>query len=111
MTTKLHLYNSWSRSLEPFDPLEPGRVSVYACGPTVYDYAHIGNFRFNVWVDILRRVLEWSGYDVTLVMNITDVDDNTIAGAQKSGQPLQEYTERYTEAFFEDLGTLGIEPA
>lgn len=111
MTAKLRLYNSWSRSVEAFESLEPGRVSVYACGPTVYDYAHLGNFRFNVWVDILRRVLEWAGYEVTLVMNITDVDDKTIAGAQKAGQTLREYTERYAEAFFDDLRTLRIEPA
>jgi cysteinyl-tRNA synthetase len=111
VTTTLHLYNSWSRTLEPFEPLEAGRVSLYACGPTVYDYAHIGNFRFNVWVDVLRRVLEWNGYQVTLVMNITDVDDKTIAGAQKAGESLQAYTSRFTEAFFSDLRTLGIEPA
>jgi cysteinyl-tRNA synthetase len=100
-----------SRQLEDLEPLEEGRVSLYACGPTVYDYAHIGNFRFNVWVDILRRVLEWSGYEVTLVMNITDVDDKIIAGAQRAGETLQEYTGRYTEAFFSDLRALGIEPA
>ena len=111
MTTTLRLYNSWTRSLEPFEPLEAQQVRIYACGPTVYDYAHIGNFRFNVWVDVLRRTLEWAGYDVTLVMNITDVDDNTIAGAVKSGATLQEYTARYTEAFFDDLGALRIEPA
>ena len=85
MTTPLQFHNSLSRRLELFEPLEPGRVSLYACGPTVYDYAHIGNFRFNIWVDILRRTLEWSGYDVTLVMNITDVDDKTIAGAINGG--------------------------
>jgi cysteinyl-tRNA synthetase len=108
---KLRLYNSMSRALEELEPLEPGRVSVYACGPTVYDYAHIGNFRFNVWVDILHRVLEWAGYDVTLVMNITDVDDKTIAGARKTGETLARYTGRFTEAFFDDLRTLGIKPA
>ncbi len=111
MTTTLRLYNSWTRSLEAFEPLEARQARVYACGPTVYDYAHIGNFRFNVWVDVLRRALEWAGYDVTLVMNITDVDDKTIAGAVKSGESLQEYTARYTEAFFDDLGALRIKPA
>jgi len=111
VTTTLRLYNSYTRSLEPFEPLRPGRVSMYACGPTVYDYAHIGNFRFNVWVDVLRRTLQWSGYDVTLVMNITDVDDKTIAGAQKAGETLQQYTEGFTTKFFDDLRALGIEPA
>jgi cysteinyl-tRNA synthetase len=100
-----------SRALETFAPLVAGRVSLYACGPTVYDYAHIGNFRFNVWVDILRRVLEWNGYEVTLVMNITDVDDKTIAGAHNSGETLQHYTERFTTAFFDDLAALGVRPA
>jgi len=111
VTSVLRLYNSWSRSIDPLDPIEPGRVSLYACGPTVYDYAHIGNFRFNVWVDILRRVLEWRGYEVTLVMNITDVDDKTIAGAQRAGETLQQYTARFTEAFFDDLSALGVLPA
>ena len=69
-------------------PLEAQKVGVYACGPTVYDYAHIGNFRFNVWVDVMRRVLEWNGYEVKLVMNITDVDDKTIAGATRLKQSL-----------------------
>ena len=111
MTTELQLYNSWSRRLEPLEPLEAGKLRIYACGPTVYDYAHIGNFRFNVWVDILRRTLEWWGYEVTLVMNITDVDDKTIAGAARSGESLADYTARFTEAFFEDLKALRIRPA
>ena len=111
MTAKLRLYNSWSRELEEFEPREPGSACVYACGPTVYDYAHIGNFRFNIFVDVFRRVLEWQGYDVTLVMNITDVDDNTIAGAQRTGETLADFTERYTKAFFDDLSALRILPA
>ena len=111
MTAKLNLYNSWNRRIEPFAPLEEGRAGIYACGPTVYDYAHIGNFRFNVWVDLLRRTLEWNGYDVTLVMNITDVDDKTIAGAARNGEALADYTARYAEAFFDDLEALRILPA
>ena len=111
MSPKLRLFNSWSRELEDFEPLAAPEVRIYACGPTVYDYAHIGNFRFNVWVDILRRVLEWRGYRVTLVMNITDVDDNTIAGAQRTGESLAEYTERFTQAFFADIESLRIRSA
>ena len=111
MNGALHLYNSLSRRLEPFEPLDAGKVRLYACGPTVYEYAHIGNLRFNVWIDILRRTLEWKGFEVAIVMNITDVDDNTIAGAQRTGESLSEYTERYTRAFFEDLEALRIRPA
>ena len=111
MDAKLQLYNSWTRSLEPFEPLEAQEARVYACGPTVYDYAHIGNFRFNVWVDVMRRVLEWTGYKVQLVMNITDVDDKTIAAALRSEESLEDYTARYTAAFFDDLSSLRIVPA
>ena len=111
MDVALRLFNSMSRRLEPFESLHEGRALVYACGPTVYDFAHIGNFRFNVWVDVLHRVLEWAGYDVMLVMNITDVDDKTIAGARKAGLDLSQYTQRFVEAFFDDLRTLGIAPA
>jgi len=107
----LRLHNSLTRELEPFEPLDPPRVGVYACGPTVYDVAHIGNFRFNVWVDVFRRILEWRGHDVTLVMNITDVDDKTIDGAGRAGESLAEYTGRYTEEFFRDLDALGIRRA
>ena len=111
MVAKLHLYNSWTRSLEAFEPLEAQEARVYACGPTVYDYAHIGNFRFNVWVDVMRRVLECAGYEVQLVMNITDVDDKTIAAALRSKESLEDYTARYIAAFFDDLRSLRIVPA
>jgi len=84
---------------------------MYTCGPTVYDYAHIGNFRTFVFQDLLRRWLEYRGYKVIQVMNITDVDDKTIRGSRREGVPLREYTERYTKAFFEDLETLNIENA
>ncbi|MFQ5742917.1 MAG: cysteine--tRNA ligase [Acidobacteriota bacterium] len=107
----LSFHNTLSRKVEPFEPLTPPEVRLYACGPTVYDYAHIGNFRFNVWIDILRRTLEWRGFPVRMVMNITDVDDNTIAGAQRSKKSLGEYTERYATAFFEDIEALRILPA
>ncbi len=107
----LKLYNTLSRSVQAFEPDDPTDVRLYACGPTVYDHAHIGNMRFNVWVDILRRTMEWAGYPVRLVMNITDVDDKTIAGALRTGQSLADYTETYAQAFFQDLETLHIKPA
>ena len=74
----LRLFNTMSRAVEPFVPIEPGRVALYACGPTVYNYAHIGNFRTFLFEDLLRRWLEASGFDVFFVMNLTDVDDKTI---------------------------------
>ncbi len=84
---------------------------MYTCGPTVYDYAHLGNFRAYIFEDILRRFLKYKGYKVTQVMNLTDIDDKTIAGAKKEGIKLAEFTKRYIAAFFEDLKTLNIEPA
>ena len=105
------LYNTLTRRLEPLRPLVPPTLGVYCCGPTVYDYAHIGNFRFFVWADVLRRFLRWRGYDVTFVMNITDVDDKTIAGARAAGQSLQQFTDTFATAFVEDLEILRIQPA
>jgi cysteinyl-tRNA synthetase len=84
-------------------------VKIYTCGPTVYDYAHIGNFRTFVLQDVLRRWLKYKGYEVYQVMNLTDVDDKTIRGARETGLSLKEYTAKYTEAFFEDADKLGIE--
>ncbi|HDN05681.1 MAG TPA: cysteine--tRNA ligase, partial [Candidatus Bathyarchaeota archaeon] len=88
-----------------------GKVKMYTCGPTVYDFAHIGNFRAFVFEDLLRRWLEYCGYKVIHVMNITDVDDKTITAARKKGISLREYTEHYTRAFFEDITALNIEKA
>ncbi|MDP2498518.1 MAG: cysteine--tRNA ligase [Candidatus Palauibacterales bacterium] len=105
----LRLHNTLTRSLEPFEPLEEGHVRYYTCGPTVYDRAHIGNFRTFVWEDLLRRYLEWKGYRVTQVMNLTDVDDKTIREALERGVSLQEVTDPVTEMFFEDWETLGLE--
>jgi cysteinyl-tRNA synthetase len=107
----LRLYNTLTRQVEPFEPLQPGRVSLYTCGPTVYNYAHIGNFRTFLFEDLLRRWLEASGYDVFHVMNITDVDDKTITGAQKAGKPLREYVQHYIDAFHEDRQYLRIKDA
>jgi cysteinyl-tRNA synthetase len=105
------IYNTLSRQVEEFIPLEGNKVRIYFCGPTVYDFAHIGNFRTFVMSDILHRYLKFKGYDVTFVMNLTDVDDKTIRGAMKEGISLKEYTDRYAKAFFEDLETMRIEKA
>ncbi|MDO8272309.1 MAG: cysteine--tRNA ligase, partial [Gammaproteobacteria bacterium] len=105
----LHLYDTWSRELREFKPLQPGMVSLYACGPTVYDYAHIGNLRTYLFEDVLRRVLEFNGYRVKHVVNITDVghlvsdadsgEDKMLAGARRTGMTAWEIAELYTQAF------------
>jgi cysteinyl-tRNA synthetase len=100
-----------TRSVDRFEPLQPGRVSVYTCGPTIYSYAHIGNFRTFLFEDLLRRWLEASGYEVFHVMNLTDVDDRTIAAARRRGVSLREHVEPFAEAFFEDRDYLRIRPA
>ena len=107
------LFNTASRTSEPFLPLDPaGRlVKMYTCGPTVYNYAHIGNFRAYIFEDLLQRHLEARGFQVERVMNLTDVDDKTIAGCRKAGVPLAEFTARFKAAFFEDLAALRIKPA
>ncbi|MCK4478694.1 cysteine--tRNA ligase [Candidatus Bathyarchaeota archaeon] len=105
----LRFYNTMTRKKEVFKPLEEGKVRMYSCGLTVYDYAHIGNLRAYVFVDLLRRWLEHRGFDVKHVMNLTDVDDKTIQGMQREGLPLEKYTQKYIDAFFEDLQMLNIE--
>ena len=107
----IKLYNTMTRRKEVFVPLHEGEVRMYTCGPTVYDYAHIGNFRAYVFEDLLRRFLEYRGYRVVQVMNITDVDDKTIRRSREAKLSLQEYTRRYERAFFEDLEKLNIERA
>ena len=89
----------------------PGKVGLYTCGPTVYDRVHIGNLRTFVWEDVMCRVLRALGYEVTQVMNLTDIDDKTIRGAVAAGVPLREFTERHVATFFEDLNALGVVPA
>lgn len=108
---KLRLYNTESRQKEVLNPIEPKHIRLYTCGPTVYNFAHIGNFRTYIFEDLLRRSLEFFGIKVTQVMNLTDVDDKTIKGAIEKGISLDAYTKPFTEAFFEDLKTLLIEPA
>jgi cysteinyl-tRNA synthetase len=105
------LYNTLSRQIETFEPLQAGKVSLYTCGPTVYNYAHIGNFRTFLFEDLLRRWLEASGYDVFHIMNLTDVDDRTITAAAQKGVSLKEHVEPFAQAFFEDRDYLRILPA
>jgi len=105
------LFNSLSRSTEPFEPADGKTALIYTCGPTVYDVAHIGNFRTFVFTDVLCRYLRRRGWETRQVMNLTDVDDKTIRGAASAGMALRDYTEKYTRLFFEDIGTLRIEPA
>ena len=105
------IYNTLTRRVEEFGPLQPPQVRLYTCGPTVYDFATIGNFRAYVFEDLLRRHLKFCGFQVIQVMNLTDVDDKTIRGAQAAKKTLGDYTLQYADAFFEDLRTLAIEPA
>src|ERR1700687_5189312 len=105
----LRLYNTMSSSIEEFHPLREHEVSMYACGPTVYDYGHIGNFRTFVAVDMLQRCLRQSGYKVRYVMNITDLDDKIIRNAAREGVSVQQYTAKYEKAFLEDAAMIGIE--
>ena len=104
-------FNTLGRRLEPLEPLDPGRVRLYTCGPTVYDRAHIGNLRTFLFEDLLVGTLRYLGYEVTQVMNLTDVDDRTIQRAQETGKPLDEITAPVTEAFFADLDALHIDRA
>ncbi|MGO8984553.1 MAG: cysteine--tRNA ligase [Terriglobales bacterium] len=105
----LRLYNTLSGKIEDFHPLDDNRVRMYACGPTVYDYGHIGNFRTFIAVDLLYRFLRQSGYHVRYVMNITDVDDKIIRNSARDGVTVQQYTAKFTQAFLEDSATLNIQ--
>ena len=105
----LRLFNTMSSQIEDFRPLRDHEVRMYACGPTVYDYGHIGNFRTFVAVDLLRRFLRQSGYQVRHVMNITDVDDKIIRNSARDGVSVQQYTAKYEKVFLEDAAMIGIE--
>ncbi len=105
----LRFLNTLTDREEDFTPLSAGRVGMYACGPTVYDYAHIGNFRTFVFMDVLRRFLRQSGLRLTHVMNITDVDDRIIQNAAAGKLMVRQYTEKYERAFLEDMATLNLE--
>jgi cysteinyl-tRNA synthetase len=106
---EIQLHNTLSGNLEPFVPQKPGEVRMYTCGPTVYDYAHIGNYRTFVFQDILRRFLKLRGFQLQHVMNLTDVDDRIIANAAAAGKNIRDYTEKFAQAFFDDCKTLSIE--
>jgi cysteinyl-tRNA synthetase len=107
---EIRLHNTLTGKLEPFSTVHPGEVRMYTCGPTVYDYAHIGNYRTFVFQDILRRFLALRGYRVRQVMNLTDVDDRIIENAAKAGVSIRDYTEKYATAFLEDCRALSLEP-
>src|SRR5262250_1316490 len=120
MPPPLKLYDNYTRTLRPFEALEPGSVRLYTCGPTVYDYQHIGNFRTFLFEDVLKRVFEWNGYRVLHVMNITDVghlvsdadegEDKMEKGSRRTGKSAWEIAQLYTDEFVADLKALNIEP-
>jgi len=107
----MKVHNTLTQKLEDVVPLEGKSIRLYTCGPTVYNYAHIGNFRAYIFEDLLRRCIKYFGFEVVQVMNLTDVDDKTIAGAMKAGVSLDTFTKTFKTAFFEDLKTLNVEPA
>jgi cysteinyl-tRNA synthetase len=107
----LKAFNTLGRKIESLEPIEPGHVRLYTCGPTVYNVAHIGNLRTFLWEDVLRRHLKAKGLRVTQVMNLTDIDDKTIKGAAEAGLSLGEFTGKYADLFFRDLRRLGVDPA
>ncbi|MBI1319014.1 MAG: cysteine--tRNA ligase [Candidatus Hydrogenedens sp.] len=107
----IRFYNSMHRAKEDLQPIEPGKVGLYTCGPTIYNFAHIGNFRAYMFEDLLKRYLRYRGYEVHHIMNLTDVEDKLIRTCRETGESLKTITTRYAQAFFEDLDTLGIERA
>lgn len=110
-SSSIQFFNTLTREKERFVPMEPGHVKMYTCGPTVYDYVHIGNLRAFLFEDVLKRWLEYRGFQVVHVMNLTDVDDRTIKASRTQGVQLKKYTEQFTNAFFEDIDALNFERA
>ncbi|MBN2666823.1 MAG: class I tRNA ligase family protein, partial [Bacteroidales bacterium] len=106
----LRIYNTLTRQKEDFTPLEPGKVKLYACGPTVYNYFHIGNARAFLTFDVVRRYLEYRGFEVTYVQNITDIEDKIIAQSIEENIPFSEIAAKYTHAFLKDVARLGAKP-
>jgi cysteinyl-tRNA synthetase len=109
--TNLRFYNTLTRTKIPFEPLRSGKVSIYSCGPTVHDRMHVGECRRFVVADLLRRYLEYKGYAVTHLVNITDMDDKTIQGSERAGMELKPFTDQYVQAFLDDMAALGVKPA
>ncbi len=109
MKTPLILYNTLTRKKDPFVPIKKSQVGMYSCGPTVYNYPHIGNYRAYLTADFLKRILQYNGFKVKQVMNITDVDDKTIRDSQKENISLKKFTDRYTKIFLDEIKTLNIE--
>lgn len=111
MTMTIKLYNTLTRQKETFEPLEPGKVKMYVCGPTVYNYIHIGNARPAIVYDTVRRYLEYSGYEVNYISNFTDVDDKLIKAANELGEDVPTIADRFIDAYFEDVAALGCKRA
>lgn len=107
----LKVYNTMTRAKETFVPIKPGEIQMYVCGPTVYDYIHIGNARPAIFFDVVRRYLEMSGYNVNYVVNFTDVDDKLIRKSEKTGESVPEIAEKFIAAYYEDIEALGIRKA
>ena len=105
------IYDSATRTKRPFEPIHPGRVSIYACGPTVYDDAHLGHARSALSFDLLSRTLRALGYEVTLAKNFTDIDDKIIAKMEATGQSMQAITEHYIDRYLDEMGQLGVRRA
>jgi cysteinyl-tRNA synthetase len=105
------IFDSMARKVVPLEPRDPGRISIYTCGPTVYNYIHIGNARTMLWFEMIRRYLAYRGFDVTYVMNYTDVDDKIIDRAKLEKVSTDEITRKYTQAFEDDMAAMGARPA
>src|SRR5699024_9649422 len=105
------IYNSMTREKEKFVPLEENKVKMYVCGPTVYNYIHIGNARPAIVFDTVRRYFEYKGYEVDYVLNFTDIDDKIIAAANESGESVQSLADRFIDAYLQDVSALGVKEA